>query len=117
MLSWPKAAFVICAPLLILCVGLNAAVFVGCGIAYLGQSTNGVHHLLAFIPIPESARYTMNAALLVVDIGAVLIFLWRLRVPLNAARRNHMTLKAFALLPLQERWSLIQSALDRTTAI
>ena len=116
MFSWINAVFVICTPLLILCVGLNAAVFVGCGISYLGQNTNSVHYLLGVIPIPESARYTMNAALLVVNIGAVLIFLWTLRVPLNAARRNHMTLKAFALLPLQERRSLIQSV-DRTTPI
>lgn len=110
MLSWIKAAFVIFTPLLILCVGLNAAEFVGCAIAYLGQATRGVHHLLGFIPIPDSTRYTMNAAFLVVSIGAVLIFVWTLRVPLNPARRNSMTLTAFALLPLQKRRSLIQSA-------
>jgi hypothetical protein len=119
VVNWAKAILVILTPLLILLVGLNAAVFLGCGISYLGQSANGQNtnsseSLLGLIPIPEQARYTVHASLLVVNIGAVLIFLWKSRVPLNAARRNNMTLKAFALLPLSERRALIQSALGST---
>jgi hypothetical protein len=109
MLNWAKAIFVIFTPLFVLLVGFNVAVFAGCGIAYLGQSTNGTERLLGLIPIPEPARYTVNAAFLVVNIGAVVLFLWRSRVPLKVARRNNLTLKAFALLPLRERRALMQS--------
>ena len=114
MVNWVKAILVILTPLIILLVGLNAAVFLGCGIAYLGLSTNGSESLLGLIPIPGPARYTVHAALLVVNVGAVVMFLWKSRVPLRVARRNNMTLKAFALLPLRERRALIQSALDST---
>jgi hypothetical protein len=109
MISWAKAILVVIAPLFILLVGFNAAVFAGCGIAFLGQSANGSERLLGLIPIPESARYTANAALLVVNVGAVVMFLCRSRVPFTVARRNNMTLKAFALLRLRERRALIQA--------
>lgn len=111
MIGWTKAIFVILLPLVILLVGFNAAVAAGCGIAYLGHGASGTERLLGLIPIPGSARYTVDAALLVVNIGAVVLFVWGLRVPLKVARRNNMTLKAFALLPLRQRRALIQSAL------
>jgi len=110
MLKWIKVIFVIFTPLFVLLVGLNAAVFAGCGIAYLGQGAISTGSLLGFIPIPKQAQYTVNAAFLVVNVGAVVMFLWRLKVPLSAARRNKMTVKDFALLPLRERRALIQSA-------
>jgi hypothetical protein len=113
MLNWTKAIFLILAPLLILLVGVNAAVIAGGAIAFFGQSTNNVWNLWGFIPLPETTRDSVNAALLVVNIGALIIFLWRLRVPLYAARQNKMSLKRFALLPLQDRRSLIQAVARR----
>jgi hypothetical protein len=117
VLNWIKAIFVILAPLLILFVGLNAAVIFGCGIAYLGQSTNGGEGMLGLFSIPEPARYAVDAALFVVNIAAVAMFLRNLRVPFRVARRKNMTLKAFALLPLRERRALIQPALGSTRRV
>lgn len=56
-----------------------------------------------------TVRGSVNAALPVVNIGAMIIFLWELRLPFHAARRNKMTLKRFALLPLKDRRSFIQA--------
>jgi hypothetical protein len=109
MQNLTKALVVIITPLLILLAGLNMAVLAGCAIASIGQNTKDNSIVMGLIHIPEPARATASAAFLVVNVFAVLIFLWKLRVPFYAARQNKMTLTQFALLPLHERTSLIDA--------
>jgi hypothetical protein len=108
MLAWLKAVFAIALPLIILCVGLNAAVLLGYVFNWFFEFSTRAASAWGFLDVPPVMRPNLEAALVVVNCFAALYFIWLLRFPLRAARQNNLTLKQFALLPLKRRRELVQ---------
>ena len=108
MLAWFRVFLVSISPLLILCLGLNAAVFIGYIISWVAKFGATSSNVLGFLHVPKFMQPDIVAPLVVVNFFAFLYFLWLLISQIRAAHRNHMTFKQFALLPLKKRRELIQ---------
>jgi hypothetical protein len=108
VLSWLKALFAIALPLIVLGLGLNAAVFLGYITTWFSDFATPTSSLWGFLAVPSAMRPNLEAGLVVVNCFAVLYFFWLLRLPLRAARQNNLSLKQFALLPSKRRRELIQ---------
>jgi hypothetical protein len=108
MVSWFRVFLVIIWPLLILCLGLSAAVFIGYIISWLANFGATSSNAFGFLHVPKSMKINLEAPLVVGNFLMFLYFLWLLILQIRAAHRNHLTFKQFALLPLKRRRELTQ---------
>jgi hypothetical protein len=108
MLVWLRVFLVIISPLLIVSLGLNIAVFLGYVITWIMKFGPTASSFFGFLNVPKSMQLDLEAPLVVVNTFAPLYFLWLLRLPIRAARKNNLSIKEFALLPWRDRRELVK---------
>jgi len=108
-----RIAFVAVAPLLIAAVGMSLAVLIGCAIGYAGYAgsdASDTWQVAGIFRFPERARFRISGALLVVNVAAVVIYVFHIIAMRRALERHKLRFSEFAMKPLRERRELLRAS-------